>query len=158
MPADAQAVEIADFAYDPEAITVEQGTSVAWTNAGVAPHTVTARDGTFDSGLLQQGGQYVLAFDRVGEFEYFCTIHPNMVAAVTVVEAGSLAPIAAPAQASPAQGGDGAPAVAGFAPAEATPWAGAFAVTLALLLLGGFAVGVSMMRTAHQTSAEGTRG
>ena len=54
------------------------------------PHTVTA--GTpddpalddFDSGLLTPGSNYALTFDEPGVYSLFCTLHPDMVASVTV--------------------------------------------------------------------------
>lgn len=81
-------IRIIDLDYNPQRVNVPIGTTVVWTNDGVAPHTVTARNATFDSGVLETGGVYSRKFDRVGEFEYFCTLHPNMVGFVTVEGAG----------------------------------------------------------------------
>src|SRR5687768_8704241 len=43
-------VQVVDFAFEPAAVTVPAGTTVTWTNTGSRPHTVTADDGSFDSG------------------------------------------------------------------------------------------------------------
>ena len=51
-------VKVVDFAFDPAALTVPAGATVTWTNAGNRPHTVTADDGSFDSGRLDPGEQF----------------------------------------------------------------------------------------------------
>jgi plastocyanin len=91
-PAASVAVEIIDLDYRPRTVTVPAGTEVLWTNTGVAPHTVTARDGSFTSELLQTGGQYRRVFDQAGSFEYFCTLHPDMVGTVIVEGVVTAAP------------------------------------------------------------------
>ena len=48
-------VEISDFKFAPEAITVEAGDTVTWTSSDDAPHTATADDGSFDTGDLDKG-------------------------------------------------------------------------------------------------------
>ncbi len=93
--------EMIDFDYDPAVVTVPVGGSVEWRNAGVAPHTVTARDGSFDSGLVVTGDAWVGTFGTIGEWEYFCTVHPNMTGTLRVVPAASeAAPIGAQAPAA----------------------------------------------------------
>ena len=84
-----QQVTIVDLDYEPRAVTVEAGTTVEWTNAGQAPHTVTDRNGGFDSGVLQNGESWSRTFAASGTYEYFCILHPEMVGTVTVVEAGA---------------------------------------------------------------------
>ena len=51
----ANAIQIVDLAFEPASLRVEPGTTVTWTNTGVAPHTVTAEDDSFDSGTLESG-------------------------------------------------------------------------------------------------------
>ena len=41
------AVQIFDLGFEPQTLAIVEGTKVRWTNAGAAPHTVTARDGRF---------------------------------------------------------------------------------------------------------------
>ncbi len=65
-------------------LTVKVGTQVTWTNNDSIVHTVTAVDGSFDSGFFAEGEHYSYVFDEVGEFEYFCTPHPWMRAKVIV--------------------------------------------------------------------------
>jgi len=80
-------VNIVDFAFDPVTLNVTEGASVAWSNTGAAPHTVTSTAGTFDSGVLFSGATYQRTFAAAGTYNYFCTLHPEMNA--TVVVSGS---------------------------------------------------------------------
>ena len=57
---------IVDFEFSPPALHVAPGTTVRFTNLGVAPHTATAKDGSFDSGMLEAGGTWTHRFDAVG--------------------------------------------------------------------------------------------
>ncbi len=78
------AVEIADFAFSPETLTVAAGTTVTWTNDGEKPHTATHAGGAFDSGRLEPGDDHRETFDEPGTYEYFCAIHPTMTGAIVV--------------------------------------------------------------------------
>jgi plastocyanin len=78
------AVSIIDLAFEPAALEVGAGATVTWTNDDSIPHTVTAREGDFNSGVLQSGGSFSQTFSEPGTFEYFCAIHPSMTGTVTV--------------------------------------------------------------------------
>jgi plastocyanin len=77
-------VSVADVAFAPANIEVPVGTTVEWLNEDPFAHTVTARDGAFDSGTMDGGEAFSQAFEEPGTFEYFCAIHPSMTGAVTV--------------------------------------------------------------------------
>lgn len=79
-----EAIAIQDFAFDPDDLTIPVGTTVTWTNNDGAPHTVTADDGSFDSGNLGQGDTFTFTFEEAGTFTYICKIHPSMTATITV--------------------------------------------------------------------------
>jgi plastocyanin len=79
-------VGIGDFAFSPSPISVERGAEVTWRNDDPTAHTVTARDGSFDSGTIDTGTEFATAFERTGTFQYFCQIHPTMQGAVRVVD------------------------------------------------------------------------
>ena len=81
---DARSVGIGDNFFDPPDGTVEPGSTITWTNNGARPHTVTADDGSFDSGRLNPGDSYTVAFDGQGTVTYHCTIHPEMSGSVSV--------------------------------------------------------------------------
>ncbi|MDQ2682724.1 MAG: cupredoxin domain-containing protein, partial [Chloroflexota bacterium] len=75
--ADEATVDIVDFAFEPTEVRVAVGGTVSWTNTGAAPHTATGD--SFDSDIIDPGGNYSFTFDEAGEFEYVCPLHPNMV-------------------------------------------------------------------------------
>jgi plastocyanin len=81
-------VEIVDFAYDPDPVTIEEGGKVTWINEDSAPHTATADDGSFDTGTLEEGKLKSESFKEAGTYEYICSIHPDMHGTIEVVEAG----------------------------------------------------------------------
>ena len=83
-PAPANVVVIRCHAFEPPRIHVPAGAAVVWSwdDYGV-PHTVTADDGSFDSGV-RRGGELRLVFDHPGKFRYYCRIHPYMVGSVIV--------------------------------------------------------------------------
>lgn len=80
----ARAVSIGDNFFEPAAATIEPGDSVTWTNNGAVPHTVTAENGLFDSGVLDPGESYTVDFDGQGTLAYYCTLHPEMRGSLTV--------------------------------------------------------------------------
>lgn len=77
-------VQIANFAFNPSTLTVKVGTTVTWTNADSAQHTVTANDGSFASGDLNQGDSFSFTFTTAGTYAYHCDVHPGMKATITV--------------------------------------------------------------------------
>lgn len=78
-------VDIIDFAYSPDPVTIKTGQSVTWTNQDSAPHTATAKDrDVLQSGTLNQGESFTQQFDTPGTYEYFCEFHPDMLGVITV--------------------------------------------------------------------------
>ncbi len=92
------AVAIKDFSFQPASISVVVGSTVTWTNNDTTGHTVTADDGSFDSGTVAPGATFSHTFDTAGTFTYHCNIHPSMTATITVVPApaASAPPVPAP--------------------------------------------------------------
>lgn len=86
---DSASVDIVDFAFDSDSVTIDAGGTVTWTNTGDASHTVTADDGSFDSGTLASGDTYSFTFDEPGTYTYHCNIHSSMTATIVVVAADS---------------------------------------------------------------------
>jgi plastocyanin len=75
--------------YSPDPVTVVIGvnSTVMWVNTDSAPHTVTANDGSFDSGNMAPTGTFTFTFTAPGTFHYHCLYHPWMVATI-IVKAG----------------------------------------------------------------------
>lgn len=71
-------VDIAEFLYESETVTVAAGSTVTWTNLDKAPHTSTARDDSFDTGTLKKGDSAHVVLDQPGTYEYFCRFHQFM--------------------------------------------------------------------------------
>jgi plastocyanin len=73
--------------YSPETLTVNKGDGVAWLNEDNAPHTVTSRtENLFDSSIIAVNATYILNTAAIaeGDYEYFCTLHPHMVAMLKI--------------------------------------------------------------------------
>ena len=81
-------VTIKNFKYIDAEIEIRQGDKVVWTNQDGVEHTVTAYDGSFDSGDIARGDPpFEFVFKTVGEFKYHCTHHDSMKGKVTVAAA-----------------------------------------------------------------------
>ena len=77
-------VDIANFKYEPDTISVSAGDTVTWTNSDEAPHTATADDEDFDTGDLDRGDEGEVAFDEPGSYPYYCRFHAFMRGTVEV--------------------------------------------------------------------------
>jgi plastocyanin len=75
-------VKMARLSFAPGTLTVARGTTVVFDNDDTAPHTVTARSGGVDSGVLDPGKQFSVTV--TDGFDYFCSIHPSMTAKIAV--------------------------------------------------------------------------
>ena len=80
----ASAVTISGFAFGPQSISVPVGSTVTWMNQDSTAHTVTADDGSFDSGPLAQAATFSRTFDAPGTFTYHCAIHSSMTGTIVV--------------------------------------------------------------------------
>jgi plastocyanin len=68
-------VELEDFQFVPQVLTVKVGTRVKFSNKDGVVHTVTSDTGLFDSGPLQKGEEFFYTFSEAGEFPYYCAPH-----------------------------------------------------------------------------------
>ncbi len=69
--------------------TIAVGTTLKWTNLDGVSHTVTSGtpgspSGAFDSGKIAPQGSFSFTFNQKGTFRYYCRIHANMTAIITV--------------------------------------------------------------------------
>jgi plastocyanin len=75
-------VAMAGLKFQPGTLTVAKGTTVVFVNDDTAPHTVTARSGGTDSGVIDPGKRFTLV--AASSFDYVCSIHPSMTAKLVV--------------------------------------------------------------------------
>ena len=60
--------------------------SILWVNNDAElVHTVTANDGSFDSGDVQRGRTFGLTFNIIGPHQYHCKYHKEMTGMVKCV-------------------------------------------------------------------------
>ncbi|GEM_PF-1142515 len=73
-----------------ENLAIRVGTTVTWTNRDNDPHTTTSVTSTptrvWDSPFLQTNQSFSFTFAQAGTFPYFCQVHPDMRATVTVTQ------------------------------------------------------------------------
>ena len=74
--------------FQPTELTVHPGETIEFKNEDIFAHTVTADDGSFDSGLIQPGSTWKMTVQKAGTLAYHCTPHPNM-KAVLVASSGT---------------------------------------------------------------------
>jgi len=79
-------VFIRQFAFVPATVHVSAGQSVAWVNCEPdgTPHTATADDASFESGILHPNDAFIRPFPTAGTKAYHCELHPGMKATVIV--------------------------------------------------------------------------
>lgn len=97
-----QEVTMSNYSFGPTDLTVHVGDSVTWTNRDTAPHDVTTTSApvAIHSPTLTKGKSWTYVFTSPGTYRYICSIHPDMLATVTVLAPpkASTTTAAAPAQ------------------------------------------------------------
>jgi plastocyanin len=82
--ANATKTEIRGMNFGEKRMEIAAGAAIQWTNNDPLVHTVTADDGSWDSGPIEPGKSWSHTFTQAGEFAYHCTPHPFMKAVVVV--------------------------------------------------------------------------
>lgn len=77
-------ISVSGNRFQPDATAAKVEQPITWTFRDAVNHTVTADDGSFDSGALKEGATFTHAFSAPGTFSYHCTIHSSMKGTVTV--------------------------------------------------------------------------
>jgi len=101
MTSSSSAIQVKEFSFEPNTLTVAKGTTVVWQWVGGAPHTVTSGtlddanqtavvDGKFCNDVAipdvtqckashsKITGTYQFKFDTAGTYRYFCNVHGYM--------------------------------------------------------------------------------
>lgn len=80
-------VSIQNYAFSPQVITVQKGRTVIWTNNDSTVHTITFDDAAIpNSGPLNMGAGFSLAFDHSGTFTYHSMAYPDVTGTVIVTD------------------------------------------------------------------------
>ena len=79
-------------------IEILKGDEVVWKNADTAAHTVTSGtaeggpDDVFDSGIFAPGKSFPQTFSEIGQYPYYCLLHPWMIGEIIVTNGYSVIP------------------------------------------------------------------
>lgn len=76
-------VSISNMAYGSIPSGLKVGDSIVWVNKDSVPHTVTARDHSFDL-RIGPGQRGRLNLTKTGTYQIYCIFHPPMRATLTV--------------------------------------------------------------------------
>jgi plastocyanin/uncharacterized membrane protein len=82
-PADTS-VRMAGSRFEPSTLTIAVGETARWFNDDALPHTVSATDGSWESGNLAPGQAFEHRFDAAGSYPYLCRYHPGMTGTIEV--------------------------------------------------------------------------
>jgi len=78
-------IEIKDFAFNPQNITVKSGEKITWINKDEEPHTVVSVGKQFKkSPGLDTDQTYTIMAGAPGTYSYFCSVHPKMTGTIVV--------------------------------------------------------------------------
>jgi len=80
-------IEIKDFAFNPQTITVKSGEKITWTNRDEEPHTIVSVEKQFKkSSALDTDQTFTITAGAPGTYTYFCSVHPKMTGTIIVVK------------------------------------------------------------------------
>ena len=83
----ANTIEIKDFSFNPQTITVKSGQKVTWINRDEEPHTVVSVEKQFKkSSALDTDQEFTITAGAPGTYTYFCSVHPKMTGTIVVVK------------------------------------------------------------------------
>jgi plastocyanin len=78
-------IEIKDFAFNPQTITVKSGEKITWINRDEEPHTVVSVEKQFKkSTALDTDQEFMVVAGSPGTYSYFCSVHPKMTGTIIV--------------------------------------------------------------------------
>ena len=78
-------IEIKDFAFNPQTITIKAGEKVTWINRDEEPHTIVSVEKQFKkSSALDTDQEFTITAGAPGTYTYFCSVHPKMTGTIVV--------------------------------------------------------------------------
>ncbi|WP_268818110.1 cupredoxin family copper-binding protein [Paenibacillus alkaliterrae] len=79
-------VDIKEFSFGTEPLTVEAGSKVVFTNYDEMKHNAVALDGSFETPLLGKGESFTITLDKAGTYGYFCEPHKQFMTGKIIVK------------------------------------------------------------------------
>jgi plastocyanin len=79
-------IDITEYTFTPNKMTVTPGTKVTWVNHDEVPHTIADKNKRFRSPALDTDESFSYTFATAGTYDYFCTLHSQMVATIIVAD------------------------------------------------------------------------
>jgi plastocyanin len=74
-----------NISFNPNEIIITKGQAITWINEEKTPHTITSKGFFLFNSLLKQNEEFTYQFDKVGSFEFGCTLHPWMHGTINVI-------------------------------------------------------------------------
>jgi plastocyanin len=83
--AEGNKIEIKDFAFNPQTITVKSGDKIIWINRDEEPHTIVSVEKQFKkSSALDTDQEFTITAGAPGTYTYYCSVHPKMTGTIIV--------------------------------------------------------------------------
>lgn len=79
-------VDIKEFSFGTEPLTVKPGSRIVFTNYDDMKHNAVAVDGSFASPLLSKGETYTITLDKAGTYAYYCEPHKSFMTGQIIVK------------------------------------------------------------------------
>ena len=150
-------VEAQDNKFAPVTISAAAGDTLVFKNTGQAPHTATAKDGSFDTGNINPGESKTVTLSGAGAVKYVCKYHETigMVGTVNIAAGGSAVAPATDPSPSPSDAGVGKQtAEKAAAPATPPPASEKYfpKIAMGMLVLLFILIGIGFLKTAMQNA------
>ena len=80
-------IQIKDFAFNPQTLTVKSGEKITWINRDDEPHTVVSVEKQFKkSTALDTDQEFTITAGIPGTYTYYCSVHPKMTGTIVIVK------------------------------------------------------------------------
>jgi plastocyanin len=80
-------IEIKDFTFNPQTITVKSGEKVTWINRDEEPHTIVSVGKQFKkSTALDTDQEFTITAGSPGTYTYYCSVHPKMTGTIVILK------------------------------------------------------------------------
>lgn len=79
-------IDIKQFSFGTEPLTVEAGSKVTFTNYDEMKHNAVALDGSFETPLLAKGESHTITLEKAGTYNYFCAPHKQFMTGQIIVK------------------------------------------------------------------------